>query len=82
MYIKSTSWFQKLKQIVENDVCLSGRVFNIVSLILVMLSLIAFTVETGSDLSETVKIILQVSEVIIITLFCIEYFLRIIVAKY
>ena len=66
-----------LKIIVEDRTNAAGKWFDISIQILIILSLISFSVETLPNLSGTTRIILRKFEVFSIIVFTIEYLLRI-----
>ena len=53
-----------------------GKRFDIASQCLVILSIFTFMIETSVDLSPSVMHLFDISEIIIIFLFCLEYLLR------
>lgn len=58
-----------------------GKIFNIIILTLIIISLITFSVSTLPDLSDSQKYILDIIETITVIIFSIEYVLRIIYAE-
>ena len=66
-----------LKIIVEDRTNAAGKWFDISIQILIILSLISFSIETLPNLSGTTRIILRKFEVFSIIVFTIEYLLRI-----
>ena len=72
---------KKLRSIIEDNTTKKGRLFDYSIQVLIILSLIAFSVETLPNLSESTIKFLELFEVICIVIFTIEYFLRIYVAK-
>ncbi|MCK4742895.1 MAG: ion transporter [Sulfuriflexus sp.] len=71
---------KRLQSLVERCDTLEGRVFDICIQVLVIISLITFSIETLPDLDANYRTILHFFEVIIILLFTAEYILRIYVA--
>ena len=69
-----------IKRTVEKSDTKAGKTFDLFIQSLIVLSLISFSIETLPNLSETTKRILDILEVIIVTVFTIEYLLRLIVA--
>ena len=63
----------------ESDT-LAGRVFDIVILILILLSVVILSVDTLPNLSPGLREILLFSEIVITVLFIIEYGLRVVTA--
>ena len=72
--------FSKLKQIIEDTDTPAGKVFDIASQTLIVISLISFSIETLPDLTPITRELLYSTEVITVILFTIEYLLRILVA--
>ncbi len=72
---------EKLRKIVEDNSTRKGRIFDTVIQVLILSSLVAFSIETLPDISKTTAYYLRVFEVVCIGLFTFEYFLRIYVAK-
>ncbi|MEX2113136.1 MAG: ion transporter [Pirellulales bacterium] len=64
-----------LKNTIEN-----GKAFNLVLQALIFVSLISFCIDTLPDLSQQTRFWLNVTEVITVSIFTIEYALRILVA--
>ncbi len=69
-----------LKRIIEESETPAGKAFDIFIQLLIVLSLISFSIETLPDLSERTKDTLQVIEIITVAIFTMEYLLRIVVA--
>jgi voltage-gated potassium channel len=65
-----------LKKIVERNDSGWGRVFDLCIQALIVLSLIAFAVETLPDLSGGTKRVLHLFEVVCVSIFTLEYGLR------
>ena len=72
---------EKIRIIVEESHTNVGKWFDIFIQILVVLSLVSFSIETLPNLTINVKKNLQILEYIIILIFSIEYLLRIWVSK-
>lgn len=71
---------QRIKNIVEiHDTPLS-RIFAIFIQVLILVSIVTFTVETIPDLDPSTRLVLNVVEVFSVVVFTIEYVLRIYVA--
>jgi len=70
-----------LRETITNIESKNGRRFDIVIQILIVLSLLAFSIETLPNLSEQTKEYLYYFEVFCVTIFTIEYLLRFIFAK-
>ena len=71
---------KKLKQIIEETDNRSGKTFDFFIQILIIFSLICFSIETLPDLKSSAQNILHISEIIIVIIFSLEYLLRILVA--
>jgi len=69
-----------LKQIIEGTDTRSGRLFDYFIQLLIVYSLITFSVSTLPDLSDATREFLFISQVVTVTIFTIEYLLRILVA--
>jgi len=70
-----------LRNIVENNTSKRGKLFDYFIQILIIISLITFSIETLPDLDPSTRKILKTIDVICISIFTLEYILRIIVAK-
>ena len=70
----------KLKQIIESTDTRAGRIFDLMVQLLVVLSLLSFSLETLPDLDASLRHTLGVAETIIVAVFSIEYVLRLAVA--
>lgn len=70
-----------LKNIIENTDTREGKIFDITIQILIVISLISFSIETIPNLSERALKYLKYIEILTITIFTFEYFLRIAVAN-
>lgn len=70
----------QIKQIIENNDTVPGKVFDLFIQALIILSLVSFSIETLPDLSENAKRILRITETITVIIFSIEYLLRLFVA--
>ena len=70
----------KLKNIVENNDTAKGRIFDLTIQFLIVVSLISFSVETIPHLSAQTKRYLRYIEVVTVSVFTVEYLLRIIVS--
>jgi voltage-gated potassium channel len=72
---------EKLRIIIEDNTSPKGKVFDYFIQILILLSLIAFTIETLPNNSENTINILKNFELFCVIIFSIEYVLRIFVSK-
>ena len=70
----------RLKAIIEESDTRIGRLFDWSVQGLILLSIVVFSLETLPDLPQGLKQVLFVTEMVIITLFAIEYVLRVVVA--
>lgn len=70
-----------LKQIVESADTRAGRLFDLAVQVLVILSIVSFSIETLPALPAGWRRVLDVGEVVIVALFTIEYVLRVAVAE-
>ena len=70
-----------LKTIVEDTDTRGGKIFALVIQALILVSLISFSVETLPNLSEQARWWLYVVEVVTVSIFTIEYGLRLLVAS-
>ena len=69
-----------IKAIVERNDTVPGRTFDLVMQLLILISIITFTIETFPDLEADTRKFLRATEVVIIIIFTIEYLLRLYVA--
>ena len=70
-----------LKDIVERSDTVAGRSFDLCIQLLIVLSLITFSVETLPNLSPTARQSLYIFEVVTVAIFTIEYVIRLVVAE-
>ena len=71
---------ETLKRIIENTDTTRGRLFDLVIQSLIVLSLVTFSIETLPNLSDSTHRWLRYVEIGTVTIFTIEYVLRIVVA--
>lgn len=71
----------KLKDIIERSDTPHGRAFDLFVQSLIIISLISFSIETLPELTVRTHQLLHAIEVVTVSLFTIEYLLRIIVAE-
>ncbi len=69
-----------LKQLIENADTRAGKAFAITIQALILVSLVSFSIDTLPDLSESARFWLYVIEVVTVSIFTIEYGLRVLVA--
>ncbi|WP_010522795.1 ion transporter [Aquimarina agarivorans] len=72
---------EKLRKIIEENTNMKGKVFDYFIQILILISLITFSIETLPNNSEQTKIIIQNIELFCVIIFSIEYLLRVYVSK-
>lgn len=70
-----------LRKIVEDNTTKKGRYFDYVIQLLIVLSLVSFSLETLPDLQDKLRVWLQYFEVFSVLIFTVEYLLRIWVSK-
>ncbi|MCC5906331.1 MAG: ion transporter [Balneolaceae bacterium] len=71
---------KRLKEIVEREETVAGKVFNLFIMALILLSVISLSVETLPDLDPNILRVLVIFELVVVIIFSIEYLLRIYVA--
>ncbi|HET91216.1 MAG TPA: ion transporter [Chloroflexi bacterium] len=69
-----------LKTIIEGNDTTAGRVFDLVIQFLIVVSVIAFSIETLPNLSDGTIQLLSLTETVVVSIFTLEYVLRIYVA--
>ena len=72
---------EKIRIVIEENDNKWGRIFDIFIQVLILISLICFSIDTLPSLSKNQKDILDLFELIIVAIFSAEYILRIIVSK-
>jgi voltage-gated potassium channel len=72
---------EKLRRVIEDTDTRAGRTFDIIIQILIVASLITFSIGTIPDLSDSTIKFLRYFQVFTVSIFTIEYILRIVVAK-
>ncbi|MBX2881804.1 MAG: ion transporter [Granulosicoccus sp.] len=70
-----------LRKLVDGSDTLAGRVFDYGIQLLIVISLVAFSVETLPDLSNGTRHLLKIVEIVIVVLFTAEYLLRVYYAE-
>jgi len=68
---------QYLRNIIQDSDTPQGRAFDVIIILLIIISIITFTIETLPNLSQFQKTLLHYTEIVITLIFTIEYFLRI-----
>lgn len=69
-----------LKEVIEKNNTKAGRIFDLSIQFIIIVSILAFTLETIPDLSEQTKRVLFIIEIISVAIFSVEYILRVYVA--
>lgn len=72
---------KRLKNIVNNNETLGGKIFDWAIQAFIIISLITFSVETLSNLSLESKAALRTVELVTVIVFSVEYFLRILCSE-
>jgi len=72
---------ERLRIIIEDNTTTKGKIFDYFIQVLILLSLIAFTIETYPDNSTNTIEILKTFELICVIIFSIEYLMRVFVSK-
>lgn len=72
---------EALRKIVLNSDTKAGRAFDITIQVLIVISLISFSLETLPNLSEGTYVVLDAIETIIVLIFTIEYILRVLLTE-
>ena len=71
---------EQLKLIVEDNTTRRGKIFDYTIQVLILLSLIAFAIETLPDLSKETETFLEDFEIFCVAIFTVEYLLRVFLA--
>jgi len=71
---------KRIKKIIEQNDTKGGQAFDIFIQSLIIISLISFSIDTLPNISTKLSQVLNISELVIIIIFSIEYILRIIVS--
>lgn len=71
---------EAVKNIIDNDGSVEGRYFTILVQVLIVISLLSFSVSTIPNLSKSTIRVLQLIEVMTVVLFSVEYCLRVFIA--
>jgi len=74
-------FLEKLRAVIEDTSTLKGKIFDYFIQALILLSLLAFTIETFPDNSKVTIELLNTFEFLCVIIFSIEYLLRVIVSK-
>lgn len=70
-----------LKQVIEDSDTKAGKTFDLFIQAVIVVSLVAFTIETLPDLSPTTRTFLRGIEIVSVTIFTVEYLARVLVAS-
>lgn len=73
--------FRRLRTIVEDNDTPAGRCFDLVVQTLIVISLVSFSIETLPNLSAQARNVLRWTEIITVSIFSVEYLLRLFVAE-
>ncbi len=66
-----------IKRMITDESSTAGRIFNITIQLLIVLSLLGFSLQTLPDLTVRQRLLLRASETVIVLIFTAEYLLRI-----
>ena len=72
---------KKIRAIVEDNTTKKGKYFDYFIQLIIVLSLISFSLETLPNISEEFRLVLENFEFVSIVIFSIEYVLRVLVTK-
>jgi len=72
---------KKIREIVEDTTTKKGKYFDYFIQLIILLSLISFSLETLPNISEDLRLILEKFELVSIIIFSVEYLLRVFVSK-
>ena len=72
---------KKIRAIVEDNTTKKGKYFDYFIQLIIILSLISFSLETLPNISEEFRLVLEKFEFVSIIIFSIEYVLRVLVSK-
>lgn len=75
------SIMEKLRRIIDSTDTTAGKLFDIFIQVLIIASLISFSISTLPDLSDKAHKTLEIFEAVSVIIFSIEYLLRVITAK-
>jgi len=80
IFIGETATMKRLKQIIEESDTAAGRLFDLLIQLLVLMSIVSFSVETMPNLSRETDDLLESLELATVLLFTVEYLARLVVA--
>jgi voltage-gated potassium channel len=69
-----------LKTIIEGNDTTAGRVFDLTIQLLIVVSVITFSIETIPNLSDSTTQLLSITETFVVSIFTLEYLMRVYVA--
>ena len=69
-----------IKEIVERADTVAGKAFDLMIQLMIIISLVSFSLETLPGLSDGIKAALRATEIVCVAIFTLEYCLRVIVA--
>lgn len=72
---------ETINRIVNSNEHASGKAFAFTVQVLILVSLVTFSIDTLPDLSERTQDILRIIEIITVSIFTLEYVLRLLVAE-
>ncbi len=75
------SFVEKLRKIVEGSESSKARAFDIFIQVMILLSIVTFSLETVKELEESYRSTFHVLEIVSVSIFTAEYFLRIFLSK-
>ena len=75
------TFLEKLRSIIEDTSTVKGKIFDYFIQVLILLSLLAFTIETFPDNSKSTIKLLNTFEFLCVIIFSVEYLLRVFVSK-
>lgn len=78
---KERSIFIAIKEVIENSDAKSGKIFDLFIQLMIVLSLISFSMETLPTLSDSARLLLRKFEYFSVAVFTLEYIARVTVAS-
>jgi len=75
------TFLEKLRAVIEDTSTVKGKIFDYFIQVLILLSLLAFTIETFPDNSKSTIKLLNTFEFLCVIIFSVEYLLRVFVSK-
>jgi hypothetical protein len=77
---KQSAVHMNLKTIIEGNDTTAGRVFDLTIQLLIVVSVITFSIETIPNLSDSTTQLLSITETFVVSIFTLEYLMRVYVA--